>query len=63
MPAETYVFRSPVHVNANLSAEYRYTKILSFWLKINNIAFNRNYDWAFYPTQRFMMMAGLTYSL
>ena len=62
-PATTYVFKSPVHVNANLSAEYRYTRILSFWVKVNNIAINRNYDWAFYPTQRFMCMLGLTYSL
>ena len=63
LPSTSYVFISPVHVNANLSAEYRYTKILSFWLNVNNIAVNRNYDWAFYPTQRFMCMLGLTYSL
>jgi len=63
LPSTSYVFISPVHVNANLSAEYRYTKILSFWLKVNNIAVNRNYDWAFYPTQRFMCMLGLSYSL
>jgi hypothetical protein len=63
LPSTSYVFESPVHVNTNLSAEYRYTKILSFWLKVNNIAVNRNYDWAFYPTQRFMCMLGLTYSL
>ena len=63
LPPEQYVFKSPMHVNANLSAEYRYTKILSFWIKVNNIAINRNYDWAYYPSQRFMCMAGLTYSL
>ena len=63
LPTSTYIFKSPMHVNINLNAEYRYTKILSFWLKVNNIAFNRNYDWAFYPTQRFMGMLGLTYSL
>ena len=54
---------SPTHVNVNFSAEYRYTKILSFWVKVNNIAFNKYYDYAFYPTQRFMFMGGLTYSL
>lgn len=63
LPSTSYVFRSPLHVNVNFNAEYRYTKILSFWLRVNNIAFNRNYDWAFYPTQRFMCMLGLTYSL
>jgi hypothetical protein len=54
---------SPAHVNLNLGAEYRYTKILSFWVKLNNISFNRYYEWAFYPSQRFLLMAGFTYSL
>ncbi len=53
----------PVHVNLNLGAEYRYTKILSFWAKINNISLKRYMEWAFYPSQRFMIMAGFTYSL
>ena len=53
----------PVHFNFNLSAEYRYTKILSFWLKLNNISFNRYYEWAYYPTQRFIGLVGFTYSL
>lgn len=54
---------TPAHININLNAEYRYTKILSFWLRLNNISFNRYYEWAYYPTQRFMFMAGFTYSL
>jgi hypothetical protein len=53
----------PIHVSLNLSAEYRYTKILSFWLKLNNIAFNRYYEWAYYPSQRFIGLVGFTYSL
>jgi hypothetical protein len=53
----------PFHLNLNLSAEYRYSKILSFWLKVNNIAFDRYYEWAWYPTQRFLCMVGFTYSL
>ncbi len=56
-------FEEPAHVNLNLSAEYRYTKILSFWLKFNNISFNRYYEWAYYPSQRFIGMVGFTYSL
>lgn len=63
LPATTVAFDVPVHFNLNLSAEYRYTKILSFWLKINNIAYNRYYEWAFYPSQRFLCMVGFTYSL
>lgn len=53
----------PAHVNLNLGIEYRYTKILSFWLKLNNISFNRYYEWAYYPSQRFIGLVGFTYSL
>jgi hypothetical protein len=54
---------SPAHVNLNIGAEYRYTKILSFWVKLNNISSNRYYEWAWYPSQRFLFMAGFTYSM
>jgi hypothetical protein len=57
------IYTVPAHVNLNLSAEYRYTRILSFWVKLNNISYNRYYEWAFYPSQRFMGMIGFTYSL
>lgn len=53
----------PVHANFSLNIEYRFTNILSFWLKFNNISFNRYYEWAYYPSQRFIGMAGFTYSL
>lgn len=54
---------SPAHMNLNIGAEYRYTKILSFWVKLNNISYNRYYEWAWYPSQRFLFMAGFTYSM
>ncbi|HUV01552.1 MAG TPA: hypothetical protein VMW32_11360 [Bacteroidales bacterium] len=57
------VLEKPVHFNLNLSAEYRYTKILSLWARINNISYNRFYEWAYYPSQRFNFMVGFTYSL
>lgn len=53
----------PVNVNLNLTAEYRYSKILSFWAKFNNISYNRYYEWTYYPSQRFICMLGFTYSL
>lgn len=53
----------PAHLNVNLSAEYRYSKILSFWAKFSNLSNDRYNEWAFYPTHRFMFMAGFTYSL
>jgi hypothetical protein len=57
------VSEMPAHFNLNLSAEYRYTKILSFWAKVNNISTSRYYEWTYYPSQRFLVMAGFTYSL
>jgi hypothetical protein len=51
------------HVNLNLSAEYRYSKILSFWARFDNISYKRYYEWAYYPSQRFLCMLGFTYSL
>lgn len=62
-PPDTDVFEKPVNVNLNLSAEYRYSKILSFWTRLNNISNNRFYEWAYYPSQRFLFMLGFTYSL
>lgn len=53
----------PAHVNLGLSAEYRYTKILSVWAKINNISYQRYYEWAYYPSQMFNFLIGFTYSL
>jgi len=57
------LFEMPAHFNLNLSAEYRYSKILSFWTKFYNISNNRYYEWAWYPSQRFLCMLGFTYSL
>lgn len=62
-PVTTRTIDLPAHVSLNLTGEYRYTKILSFWVKMNNISFNRYYEWAFYPSQRFLFMAGFSYSL
>jgi hypothetical protein len=56
-------FDQPAHFNMNLRAEYKYTKILTFWLKFNNISFDKYYEWEFYPSFRFMGMVGFTYSL
>jgi hypothetical protein len=63
IPNQKVIIEMPAHLNLNLSAEYRYSKILSFWTKLNNISYNRYYEWAFYPTQGFLLMLGFTYSL
>ena len=48
-------------VDANLEAEYRYSKMLSFFVKFNNIANQRYYRWDRYPSQRFNFMFGVTF--
>jgi len=63
MTLEPLVIDKPLHVNLALSLEYRYTKILSFWAKVNNISGSRYYEWAYYPSQMFNFMFGFSYSL
>ncbi len=48
--------------DANIGIEYRYTKKLGFFIKFNNIANFRYYRYSNYPTQRFWLMGGLSYS-
>jgi hypothetical protein len=45
----------------NLGAEYRYTKMLSFFATFNNIGNFSYYRWDKYPTQRFNFMVGLSF--
>ena len=46
----------------NLGVEYRYTKKLSAFIQFNNIASTPYKKWDDYPTQRFGVLGGLTYS-
>lgn len=48
--------------DANLSIEYRYTKKLSAFINFNNIASQAYERWQDYPTQKFGVLGGLTYS-
>lgn len=60
-PEETVLL--PFHPNLNLGAEYRYTPDISFWVKCNNISYNRFFEWNYYPSRNFMILGGITYSL
>jgi hypothetical protein len=53
----------PLTVDANLGIEYRYSKLLSFWIRFNNLAAQKYYLYANYPSYRFRAMLGLTYAL
>tara|TARA_R110002049_G_scaffold16388_14_gene65385 strand:+ start:6494 stop:8158 length:1665 start_codon:yes stop_codon:yes gene_type:complete len=48
--------------DANLGVEYRYTKRLSAFINFNNIGSVNYQRWQDYPTQRFNVLGGLTYS-
>jgi hypothetical protein len=48
-------------VDGGLEVEYRYSKMLSFFARFNNIANQRYYRWERYPTQKFNGMIGLTF--
>lgn len=53
----------PTTFDANLGVEYRYSKLLSFWARFNNIAAQKYYLYNNYPSYRFRLMLGLTYAL
>ncbi|MCX8081063.1 MAG: hypothetical protein N3F09_07510 [Bacteroidia bacterium] len=48
-------------IDANAELEYRYTKFLSFFVRLNNLANSRYAVWDKYPTYRFFGMIGLTF--
>ncbi len=50
-------------IDLNLGAEYRYTKLLSFWVKFNNMTAQPYYLYYNYPSYRFRVMLGFTYGL
>ncbi len=49
-------------VDINLGIEYRYSKILSGFVQFNNILSENYYQWNYYPTYGFNVLAGITYS-
>lgn len=49
-------------VDINLGAEYRYNKFFSVFLDFRNLAGQRYMRWNAYPTQKFNLMGGLTYT-
>jgi hypothetical protein len=49
-------------IDINLGAEYRYSKVLSGFIQLNNLLSDGYYEWNYYPTYGFNVMVGLTYS-
>jgi outer membrane receptor protein involved in Fe transport len=53
----------PGFADINLGLEYRYNRILSGFLRLNNISNSKYHRWNNYPVQGISVMAGFTYSL
>ncbi len=49
-------------IDVNLGIEYRYNKLFSGFINFNNIIGTQYYRWYNYPTQRFNLLAGISYA-
>ena len=49
-------------IDINLGAEYRYSRLLSGFVQLNNILSDGYYEWNYYPTYGFNVLVGVTYS-
>lgn len=53
----------PLRYGLNLEVEYRHNKALSFFLKADNLLFQRYFYWENYPSYRGLFIGGLTYTI
>ncbi len=53
----------PLTFDLNLGLEYRYSTLLSFWARFNNLAAQTYYLYPNYPSFKFRVMLGFTYAL
>ena len=53
----------PLTFDLNLGMEYRYSKLLSFWVRFNNMTGQSYYLYNQYPSYKFRAMLGFSYAL
>lgn len=53
----------PMRYGINAEVEYRHNRALSFFLRMDNLAFQRYFYWANYPSQKGLFILGLTYTI
>ena len=53
----------PMRYGIAAEVEYRHNRALSFFLKMDNLAFQRYWYWSNYPSQRGLFILGLTYTI
>ena len=51
------------YLDLSVGLEYRYTKILSAFIQLNNLLGMNQNPWLYYPSMRFNMLLGFTYAL
>ncbi len=56
------VYQRSCYADINLGGEYRFTDRISAFLQLNNVAAVQYYRWYNYPTQRFNLLGGFTFS-
>ena len=59
---EPYAFQVKGFTDLSLGVDYRYSKLLTAFLNLNNVLGSRYYYWYDYPGYRFNLMAGISYS-
>ncbi len=62
-PLDTETITLDGFADLNLGIEYRYTKILSGFIRLNNLLGSRIYTWNQYPGMGFNLLFGFTYAL
>lgn len=53
----------PLRYGIAAQVEYRHNRALSFFLRMDNLAFQRYWLWSNYPSQRGLFILGLTYTI
>ncbi len=53
----------PLRYGISAELEYRHNRALSFFIKADNLAYQRYYLWSNYPSQRITFLAGVTYTI
>lgn len=53
----------PMRYGIAAEVEYRHNRALSFFLRMDNLAFQRYWYWSNYPSQRGLFILGLTYTI
>ena len=63
LAADGSVETLPLRYGLGAELEYRHNRALSFFIKADNLCYQRYFLWSNYPSQRITFIAGLTYTI